>query len=164
MVPDCEAVARHMAELQFDALDRAHHFSRQKRDQFIGLRSPELVRHCTTEHWPEERRICVMGADDSDSARVDCVEGIVATSGELAGLPRELRCDLVAKHQVDLMTAPDGKLAAFVKKPGAHLELDSLVDQLGVQVAAECERIPWSIEVRRCILASKTQHELGHCM
>jgi RNA polymerase sigma-70 factor (ECF subfamily) len=162
VAPSCDAVGRHMAELQIDALDTGHHMPAQKLEQFVALRGRDLAKHCTTERWPDERRICVMAAEDSDGARVDCVEGIVATADELVALPRELRCDVVVHHVTELMSAPDGKLAAIARKiPGADRK--QIADQLDAQELARCERIPWSIAVRRCLVASTTEQAAGSC-
>jgi hypothetical protein len=153
-----------MAELQVDALDQTKQLPTAKRTKFIALRSSDVARRCTTQQWSDERRICVLAADDSESARVDCVAGLVATPAELVAMPPELRCELVANHVAALVSAPDGKFGMIAKHSGGKFDLKRVTEQMQDAQAAECDRIPWSLGVRRCIVASKTNQDMISCM
>jgi hypothetical protein len=152
-----------MAELELDKFESAKHMPAAKRAQFITARTSDRARRCIEERWSEERRICALGADDHDAARFECAEGLVATPDELAAMPPELACAVVAGHLATLMSAPDGKLGIVARKLGPKADLAELTVQTRTRETAACEAAPWSLAVRRCIVASKKHVDVTGC-
>lgn len=163
--PDCAAVGRHMAELMFDEFPSAKQFPAGKRAKFIALRSESEAQKCALEKWSPDRRQCLLGATDYD-AKYACAEDGVATPDEVTSAPPELQCEAVAKHLAELTTAPGAKFDIIAKKlaqAGKAFDLDDARMQLTTQTKLECEEIPWSVSLRRCIANAKTHDETAGC-
>jgi len=119
---------------------------------------------CRTEAWSENRRVCIMDADDYDRANTDCTDEPVATAAEVAALPPNLRCDALAPHVMTLLTAPDGKFGIIkAKMPDRAADIDKLVLELRDKLKTECDEMPWSVERRRCVAAAKNHAAYADC-
>jgi RNA polymerase sigma factor (sigma-70 family) len=159
-IPDCASVALHLAQLKFDKW-----FDKQVPAEKYQNYTRALTERCKEERWSDERRACTMTLSDSDD-ELACHEGAIGTDEELADLPPELRCDALAQHLAALVTAPDGKFGIVVKKMadrGRVFDLQRVAVQVRDETREQCDRLPWSLSIRRCIAASKTHDETSRC-
>ena len=166
-VPDCDAVALHMRDLELANLERVHKIPEQKRKLISEHLTTKTVNECKREQWSENMRLCIVDADEIDRAEYDCTDSPVATPEEVAALPPELRCEALAQHVIGLATGPDGKYTIAKRKLAAYPDrvaaLDKLIDQGRIGMTRECNQMPWSVERRRCYAASKTHQATAAC-
>ncbi len=158
--PTCEAVGRHMAEIQFGAFESAKTKLKGMRSQFLEKMAPAHAAKCTEQRWSEDRRTCAMGATDIEGAKYACADDgkVIGDVNEIAALPPELSCEAIGKHLAKLHTGPDGKLAmmaAKMKAAGATVELSVIADAWAEAQRKQCDELPYAATLRRCILASK---------
>jgi hypothetical protein len=59
----------------------------------------------------------------------------------------------------------DATSVTFTKKRGSpSIDVAQFAEQVRAQKAAECERVPWSIAVRHCYVASKIESDASNCI
>lgn len=162
-VPNCATAANHLAELEIALFD-AEPIPPAKRAALVAVRATSREKLCKTQAWSETRRLCIIDSDDYESANIDCADETPATAAELAALPPNLHCDVLAQHVQELLVAPDGKLGIIKSKAPDRVALvDGLLLGLGNQLQTECDRRPWSVERRRCVAAAETHQAFADC-
>jgi RNA polymerase sigma factor (sigma-70 family) len=151
VAPDCAAAGKHMAELL--AVPKV-----------ADALAANYTDKCKREQWSENMRLCIVDADDIRRAQIDCHDGVAATANEVAALPAELRCGVLAKHVYALATGPDGKFTVFKKKDPNHAaDIDRMALSLAEGLEQECDERPWSVERRKCVAAAATHAAYGLC-
>jgi RNA polymerase sigma factor (sigma-70 family) len=167
VVPDCDAAARHMAELSLQQFGDKP-IPAAKRTAFGESIASSVSASCKADHWSENRRLCVVDADSYKRARIDCTDEPGATADEVASLPAELRCPALAQHVYELANGPDGKFAKLKQRFAADPDRIATIDKLSLKardaMADECEQQPWRIERRRCLVAATTHRAVADCM
>lgn len=163
-VPDCATVARHMADLSIARAERGTTMSTDKRDEISAAIVAKVTAACEADAWTEDHRLCVADADDYERARIDCTDDPVATPDEVAALPADQRCDVLARHIHDLATAPGGTYSWFKHKAPEHAaQIDKLALAARDDLATECDQMPWSVARRTCVARSTTERAANAC-
>lgn len=164
VVPDCATAANHLADLSLARADTAGTMTAAKRGEIGAAVISKLTDACRSEAWSENRRICIADADDYDRARIDCTDDLVATPDEVAALPPDQRCDVLAQHIYELANGPDGKYTWFKRKAPEHAaDVERLAVAARADLAAECDQMPWSIARRTCVVGSTTYRAVSTC-
>ena len=98
-----------------------------------------------------------------------CKPNAIGMDDDLKQLPRELQCDAVAHHLTQLASKPGGSfefISAHMAKSGYPLDaghVKAMADKTRADRQARCEELPWSVAIRRCLLASRTESETTTC-
>jgi RNA polymerase sigma factor (sigma-70 family) len=162
-VPSCATAAKHLAELWIAEFD-AEPIPPAKHAALVAERAKSRERWCEAEAWSETRRLCIVDADDYERSNIDCTDEPAATTAEVAALPPNLRCDVLAQHAPALMDAPDTKFGILkAAMPDRTAEIDKRLLELRDQVKTECDERPWSVEHRRCVAAAETHAAFTEC-
>ncbi len=141
---DCEAVGRHLADLEADVT----HGPDDRPDDATGDQCAGFyAAQCASEDWSAEHRACALAAADLVNAHL-CA-GAPAPGDGPPTIPPALACTELGAH-----------LATITRRAGLYAEVPDL-DQ---QVAAACEVGGWSIELRRCFAATSTIDAVTACM
>ena len=125
----------------------------------------DVAKKCSTESWSDNMRICIVDAEDAARASIDCTDDPAATPDEVARLPAELACKPLAQHVYELATGAGGKYADLKQQttPEKAAFIARFLVAKRDRMVIECEQRPWSIEHRRCILASTSYDMASAC-
>ena len=142
--PDCEAVGRHLADLEADMT----HGPDDRPDETTGETcAGYYTAQCASEDWSAERRACALAAADLVNAHL-CADAPAPAEAPPA-IPPALACPVLGEH-----------LASVTRSAGMYVDVTDMHDQ----IAAACELGAWSLDLRQCFAAATTLDAVKTCI
>lgn len=143
---DCEAVGRHLAELEADMThgpeDRPEDHNRETCAGFYAAQ-------CASEDWSAERRACALAAADLVNAHLCAATPAPSPAEDPSAIPSTLACPVLGQH-----------LATMMRSAGMHPDVTDMHEQ----IAAACELGAWPLELRQCFAEASSIHAVTTCI
>ena len=177
----CPSVARHlammMAQTQPDLVEAIEHGADEVVDRTMKPIADNYLEDCTQLSWSLAIRTCIANADDVIALQSKCEppptlppdRRAAKASGEIQIIDDEPRpaytgsdesCASVGLHMVSLQRPTDAVLARVPadRRDGIREAMERMLSTVPETVESNCETTPWSLSVRRCMLAA-TKHK-----
>ena len=142
---DCNAVGRHLAELEADA---THGPTNRPDEATCEKCALHYSTACESQGWSAERRACTLAAGDLLNAHL-CAGAAPQASAPTGELAPALQCTTLGAHIADVVHA-------------AGLFPD--VTDMNQQVDSACQLGSWPLELRQCFAAGTTVDALQACI
>lgn len=182
----CPSVANHLATMtaltQPDLVEAMERNADDFVESFVKPIADNYLEDCTKLAWSLEVRTCIAHADDFVELQSKCQPPPTLPSeqrtaklpGEIQVIDDELRpaytgsdesCASVASHMVTLLRPTAATLAKLPadQRESVREGMERSLTTMPETVESNCEIAPWSLEVRRCILAATTHKKALTC-
>lgn len=182
----CSSVARHlsmvMSQTQPDLVEALEHGAVDQVELYMKPMADRYLEDCTQLGWSLAIRTCIANADDIVALQSKCQppptlppdRRTTKAPGEVTIVDDEPRppytgsdesCASVGRHMVALQRPSDATLEKIPadRRDGIREGMERMLSTVPETVEANCETTPWSLAVRRCMLAATTHTKALAC-